>query len=110
MRRRHRLPAPYEEPHRAPRSSQPLQPAEPSLPQQPTEEQALFNHAFTVTDLDATELPQGWHVDEQGYIQLDLSKMEDYWEVKSGLPDQAITFDLDDYYMSLLLVLTACHS
>ena len=84
MRRRHRLPAPYEEPHRAPRSSQPLQPAEPSLPQQPTEEQALFNHAFTVTDLDATELPQGWHVDEQGYIQLDLSKMEDYWEVKSG--------------------------
>ena len=84
MRRRHRLPAPYEEPHRAPRSSQPPQPAEPSLPQQPTEEQALFNHAFTVTDLDATELPQGWHVDEQGYIQLDLSKMEDYWEVKSG--------------------------
>ena len=84
MRRRHRLPAPYEEPHRAPRSSQPPQPAEPSPPQQPSEEQALFNHAFTVTDLDATELPQGWHVDEQGYIQLDLSKMEDYWEVKSG--------------------------
>ena len=85
-RRRFLRPAPYEEPDRsAPlRQQQPPQPAVPSPPQQPSEEQALFNHAFTVTDLDATELPQGWHVDEHGYIQLDISKMDDYWEMKSG--------------------------
>eukprot|EP00435_Cladocopium_sp_Y103_P060878 s209_g22.t1 len=77
-RRRFLRPAPYSEPDRSP-----VRPPPPEDPQQ-APEQALFNHAFTVTDMDQAELPKGWHVDEHGYLQLDISRMDDYWEVKAG--------------------------
>ena len=34
-------------------------------------------------DIDVSQLPQGWYVDEEGYISL-TDKVSDYWEVTAG--------------------------
>ena len=30
------------------------------------------NHAFVVEDIQTDAIPSGWHMDESGYLQLDL--------------------------------------
>lgn len=49
----------------------------------PTTGEQPPGHAFQVEDLDPQLLPEGWHVDEEGYISLNDRPM-DYWEVKAG--------------------------
>ena len=44
----------------------------------------LFGQAFTVSDIGGDDLPKGWHVDEEGYFQLDTTNYHDYWEIRAG--------------------------
>ena len=48
-----------------------------------TDADAVFDEAFPVEDLDVQVLPEGWHVDEHGYIQMDAVP-RDYWEIGAG--------------------------
>ena len=54
---------------------------QPATPQQPPEQ--LAGQGFYLENLDTTSLPHGWHMDEQGYLQLD-DRVTDYWELKAG--------------------------
>ena len=61
-------------------------PVEPYPAQQPstaTEASSTIDHGFTVDDIDVSQLPQGWYVDEEGYLSL-TDRVTDYWEVKAG--------------------------
>ena len=51
---------------------------QPAAPQQPPEQ--LAGQGFYLENLDTTH---GWHMDEQGYLQLD-DRVTDYWELKAG--------------------------
>ena len=44
---------------------------------------ALTGQVFYIEDIDTTLLPSGWHVDEQGFLQL-TERNTDYWEVRAG--------------------------
>ena len=41
-------------------------------------------HAFVVEDIQTDALPPGWHMDESGYMQLDLKRPKDFWELRAG--------------------------
>ena len=53
-----------------------------STADRPSEGTAL-DHGFTVSDIDVSQLPQGWRMDEEGYLSL-TDRVSDYWEVKAG--------------------------
>ena len=53
----------------------------PNLPQLPPEQ--LAGQGFYLENLDTTSFPHGWHMDEQGYLQLD-DRVTDYWGLKAG--------------------------
>ena len=46
-------------------------------------DEALYSQVFEIQEIEENELPTGWHVDENGYFQLD-EKEHDYWEVRAG--------------------------
>ena len=42
------------------------------------------NHAFVVEDIQTDALPSGWRMDESGYLQLDVNRPKDFWELRAG--------------------------
>ena len=54
----------------------------PYVPEPPPEDVASVEHMFFLEDMDCTQLPRGWHM-EDGYLMLDETP-RDYWEVKAG--------------------------
>ncbi len=46
-------------------------------------EDSLYSQVFEIQEIEENELPVGWHVDEQGYFQLE-GQAQDYWEVRAG--------------------------
>ena len=42
-----------------------------------------MNYNFYLTDIDTSQLPEGWGFDEFGYFQL-TENVKDFWEVKAG--------------------------
>lgn len=63
-------------------ASQPALPA-PSPPATLTHQGAEGEDGFSVEGLDATQLPEGWQIDDQGYMTL-KDTPADCWEVKAG--------------------------
>ena len=69
--------------HRA-QSAAPYAPGPPPhLPPGP-EDAENVNDAFTVQDVQADSLPTGWIMDEEGYLQLDMTTPKDFWELRAG--------------------------
>ena len=52
-------------------------------PQSKAEVNENFMQSFDITELDSTQLPDGWHMDTEGAFYLTNDPM-DYWEVKAG--------------------------
>ena len=50
----------------------------------------VVNYNFYLTDIDTSQLPEGWGFDEFGYFQL-TENVKDFWEVKAGCLIFAIT-------------------
>ena len=55
----------------------------PSLPAPPPSNEPVEGQVFYLEDLDNKMIPNGWHMDEHGYLQLS-DKTTDFWELKSG--------------------------
>ena len=62
--------------------SQPYEAPQPPTPAPPPNE-SIGDQGFVVEDIDPGWLPEGWHVDEEGYISL-TGRTTDYWEIRAG--------------------------